>query len=246
MTELLVIAKEPVPGRVKTRLTPPYRPEDAALLAEAALADTLETVAQLPVSRRVLVLDGSPGPWLPEGFEVVPQSSGGLDERIAAAFGLAGGPALLIGMDTPQITAGVLADVTGPGGWDGRDAWFGPAADGGFWALGMASPQPRLVRGVPMSASTTGAVQRQRLVDAGLRVGDLPMLRDVDTARDAARIAPLCAGRFAAVHAELSSTARAPHAASSPPEPASVFSAPSVSSTPYVTGTTGVTGAVPR
>lgn len=202
-TTLLVIAKEPVPGRVKTRLTPPFRPEEAALLAEASLADTLETVARMHVRRRVLVLDGRPGPWLPAGFEVVPQHGGGLDERIAAAFGLCDGPALLIGMDTPQITTGLLALATNSGPWDERDAWFGPAADGGFWALGMARPQPGLVLGVPMSTAETGARQRQRLVEAGLSVRDLPMLRDVDTSADAARVAELSSGRFASVHADL-------------------------------------------
>ncbi|POX42483.1 glycosyltransferase, partial [Streptomyces sp. Ru72] len=83
---LLVIAKEPVPGRVKTRLTPPYTPQEAAALAEAALTDTLNTMLQVPARRRVLVLDGARGPWLPPGFEVLPQAPGGLDERIAAAF----------------------------------------------------------------------------------------------------------------------------------------------------------------
>jgi uncharacterized protein len=202
-TTLLVIAKEPVPGRVKTRLTPPYRPEDAARLAEAALADTLETVARLDVRRRVLVLDGSPGPWLPPGFEVVPQCGGGLDERIAAAFGRCDGPALLVGMDTPQITTGLLAGATGGSAWQDCDAWFGPAEDGGFWALGLARPEPRLVLGVPMSRADTGALQRRRLVEAGLCVRDLPLLRDVDTAADAARVAALCTGRFASVHREI-------------------------------------------
>lgn len=202
-TTVLVIAKEPVPGRVKTRLTPPYRPEEAARLAEAALTDTLETVAALPARRRVLVLSGEPGPWLPAGFEVVPQAAGGLDERIAAAFALCDGPALLVGMDTPQLTPELLAPVTGPGAWDGCDAWFGPAADGGFWALGMAEPAPGLVRGVPMSTDRTGALQRRRLVEAGLAVRNLPVLRDVDTADDAARIAALGRGHFAAAHADL-------------------------------------------
>ena len=108
MTTLLVIAKEPRPGRVKTRLTPPFTPEEAAALAEAALADTLRAVAAAPARRRVLVLDGQPGPWLPPGFDVVPQCAGGLDERLAAAFAGCDGPALLIGMDTPQVTPGLL------------------------------------------------------------------------------------------------------------------------------------------
>ncbi|MCQ4046192.1 DUF2064 domain-containing protein [Streptantibioticus rubrisoli] len=198
---LLVIAKEPVPGRVKTRLTPPFSPRQAAALAEAALVDTLDAVRRAPARRRVLVLDGAPGPWLPPEFEVLPQVAGGLDERLAAAFGAcAEGPALLVGMDTPQLSPELLAPVLGPDSWRGCDAWFGPAADGGFWTLGLARPNPALVRGVPMSTSHTGAVQRQRLVDAGLSVGDLPPLRDVDTAADAAAVAAEAPGsRFAAV-----------------------------------------------
>ncbi|NUR41021.1 MAG: DUF2064 domain-containing protein, partial [Streptomyces sp.] len=104
------------------------------------------------------------------------------------------GPALLIGMDTPQVTPELLtvdfADC---------DAYFGPAEDGGFWALGLADPDPGLLRGVPMSTPMTGAVQRERLVAAGLRVRNLPRLRDVDTAADAKAVARLAPdGRFAA------------------------------------------------
>ncbi|MEV6673372.1 DUF2064 domain-containing protein [Streptomyces sp. NPDC051162] len=198
-TTVLVIAKEPLPGRVKTRLTPPYSPELAARIAEAALADTLRAVLAMPARRRVLVLDGRPGRWLPPGFDVVPQCAGGLDERLAAAFAGCAGPALLIGMDTPQVTAGLLAPALADDAWRGCDAWFGPAADGGFWALGMAEPRPGLVRGVPMSTARTGAAQRRRLTEAGLAVRDLPELRDVDTAEDAAHVAAAAPhGLFAA------------------------------------------------
>lgn len=194
MTTLLVIAKEPLPGRVKTRLTPPFSPVEAAALAEAALGDTLRAVAAAPATRRLLVLDGRPGPWLPPGFDVVPQCAGGLDERLADAFAHCDGPALLIGMDTPQVTPELLAVD-----FAGHDACFGPAEDGGFWALGLAEPDPALLLGVPMSTPWTGAVQRRRLAAAGLRVRDLPALRDVDTAVDAAAVAALAPhGRFAA------------------------------------------------
>jgi uncharacterized protein len=198
-TTLLVIAKQPVPGRVKTRLVPPCTNEQAAALAEAALADTLRTVLMAPAARRVLVLDGEPGPWLPPGFDIVPQCGGPLDERLAAAFAAVRGPALLIGMDTPQVTPSLLTVD-----WRAADAVFGPAADGGFWALGLREPDPALLRGVPMSTSATGTVQRARLVAAGLRVAELPPLRDVDTAADAlavAREAPHT--RFAALAREL-------------------------------------------
>ncbi|CAK7283471.1 hypothetical protein SGPA1_21446 [Streptomyces misionensis JCM 4497] len=90
-------------------------------------------MAAAPASRRILVLDGTPGARLPPGFEVLPQCAGGLDERPADAFGHCDGPALLIGMDTPQVTPDLLtvdfADC---------DALPGPAEDGGFWALGLA------------------------------------------------------------------------------------------------------------
>lgn len=212
-TTLLVIAKQPLPGRVKTRLVPPYTYAQAAALAEAALTDTLHAVVAAPAARRVLVLDGDPGLWLPPGgFDIVPQCAGLLDERLAAAFGAVRGPALLIGMDTPQVTPDLLTV-----GWDGVDAFFGPAVDGGFWALGLREPDPALLRGVPMSAASTGAVQRARLVDAGLRVADLPPLLDVDTAADAADVARQAPStRFAARVRQLSPSllAGAPGAAS--------------------------------
>ncbi|MEV6583569.1 DUF2064 domain-containing protein [Streptomyces sp. NPDC051582] len=203
---LIVIAKAPVPGRVKTRLTPHFTPQEAAALARAALQDTLDAVLATPARRRVLHLRGAPGNWLPEGIEVVPQCAGGLDVRLAAAFARDGGPALLIGMDTPQVTPELLAR-----GLDfaGTDSWFGPALDGGFWALGLAEPDPALLLGVPMSVPHTGAVQRRRLSASGRTVRDLPALRDVDTPDDAAQVAASAPGtRFAALYAELCAALR--------------------------------------
>ncbi|MFI5980601.1 DUF2064 domain-containing protein [Streptomyces sp. NPDC051555] len=206
MSTLLVIAKAPVAGRVKTRLTTQFTPQQSADLALASLRDTLATVLATPADRRVLVLDGQPGPWIPDGIEAVPQGTGGLDVRLAAAFALTDGPALLIGMDTPQITPGLLAlglDFTE------ADAWFGPADDGGFWALGLANPDPALLLGVPMSVAHTGEVQRRRLTDAGLSVRDLPELCDVDTPADARRVAAAAPHtRFAALHHGLCAVTR--------------------------------------
>nr|WP_225448693.1 DUF2064 domain-containing protein [Streptacidiphilus sp. P02-A3a] len=204
---LLVIAKSPQPGRVKTRLTPVCTPEQAARLAQAALVDTLATLARVPAGRRVLVLDGPPGRWLPPGWEVVPQSGGGLDARLAAAFasvseGDDSPPALLVGMDTPHLRAQTLAEALSPAGRAGTDAWFGPATDGGFWAFGLARPNAALARrlllGVPMSTPSTGAGLYARLAGAGLRVAPLPALNDVDTVADATEVAALAPGsRFA-------------------------------------------------
>jgi uncharacterized protein len=201
--QAVVIAKEPVPGRAKTRLSPPFTSAEAALLAEAALADTLAAVAAAPVSRHVLVLDGAPGDWLPAGFDVIPQRGGGLDERLAAAFADTHAtlplPIVLVGMDTPQVTPRLLADAAGSLVSGEADAVFGPATDGGFWLLGLRRPDRSLLAGVPMSRPDTGRQQIDRLTSAGLRVAMAPELTDVDTFREAELVAGAVPGsRFAA------------------------------------------------
>ncbi len=192
-----------MPGRVKTRLTPPFSPAQAAALACAALTDTLAAAAGTAAARLVLALEGAPGGWLPDGVDVLAQRGGGLDERIAAAMADAYAglprPVVLIGMDTPQVTPALLAAALRPLTDGTADATFGPAPDGGFWLLGLRQPDSRLVLGVPMSTAGTGAAQLARLSAAGLRVRHLPALLDVDTAADAeavARLAPRT--RFAA------------------------------------------------
>lgn len=182
MSHVLVMAKAPVAGRVKTRLCPPCTPKEAAALAEAALADTLDAVVACGASRRIVALDGAPGPWLPPGFEVLPQVGGGLDRRLAAAWAGAGGPGVQIGMDTPQVTAGLLDEALAS--LDGTSAALGLAVDGGWWAVGLRRPDPRAFLRVPMSTAGTGAAQLARLRRLGLDVTLLPTLVDLDTAAD--------------------------------------------------------------
>ena len=73
-----------------------------------ALADTLDAVARCGAGRRILALDGPPGEWIPPGFEIIAQRGASFDPRLAAAWSDAAGPGLQIGMDTPQVTAGLL------------------------------------------------------------------------------------------------------------------------------------------
>ncbi|MBL7258140.1 TIGR04282 family arsenosugar biosynthesis glycosyltransferase [Paractinoplanes lichenicola] len=192
MIQLLVMAKAPVPGRVKTRLCPPCTPEQAAAIAAAALADTLDTVRQVPAARHTLVLDGDHP--APDGWTVLPQRGVGLGERLANAFrdaALPGVPALLVGMDTPQVTAGLLMAAAGAMGRAG--AVLGPAADGGWWALGLSDPaDAEVLPDVPMSAADTGARTLAALHVRGVRPELLPSLRDVDTVHDAIAVAALC------------------------------------------------------
>lgn len=180
--ELLVVAKAPIPGRVKTRLCPPLTAVAAAALAEVALATTLADAVASSADEVTLALDGEPGSWCPDGVRIVRQGSGSFDQRLAQAWSSVGsGPVLQVGMDTPQVgVAGLdaaMAALCAPG----IDAVLGPAADGGWWALGLQRPDPSLVLGIPTSRPDTGSRQRARLVELGLAVADLWVERDMDT-----------------------------------------------------------------
>jgi hypothetical protein len=201
---LLVLAKAPTPGRVKTRLCPPCTPGEAAAIAAAALADTLDVVSATPAMSRTLVLDGAYPP--PPGWHVRPQHGATLAERLAHAY--VDGPSLLVGMDTPQLTTALLGAATGA--LADADAVLGPAFDGGWWTLGLRDPAPAAVLlDVPMSTSMTGAETLAALRRLGLRVVLLPELRDVDTIADAHAVAARCAAgsRFAAAVSALGVTA---------------------------------------
>jgi glycosyltransferase A (GT-A) superfamily protein (DUF2064 family) len=189
---VLLLAKEPVPGRVKTRLHASFSPEEAARLAAAAVADTVGAVRAARVEHRVAVWTGDGELWRHRlgraGLALIDQRRGSLNDRLTGAFldgGRADRPRLLIGMDTPQVTADLLESD-----WDGADAVLGLSDDGGFWAIGLRSVEPdACFRGIPMSTDRTGAAQLNRLVDLGLSVKLLAPLRDIDEPADAAVVA---------------------------------------------------------
>ena len=198
--QLLVITKAPVAGRSKTRLSPPCSPRQAAAIARAAANDTLDAVRGSDVTRRVVALEGQPDALDLSGCLVVPQATGDLGTRLAAAFAdvMAGPdgnlPTLLIGTDTPQVTAGLLDACLarlvagGPG-----TAALGVAGDGGWWALGLHSPGlAAVLPGVAMSRNDTASATREGLEGAGVRVLDLPELTDIDHFADALAVADRC------------------------------------------------------
>ena len=207
---LLVVAKAPVPGRVKTRLGSEVGMAAAARLAAASLADTLTACAATYGPQRCcLALDGSfddavDGVGLAElaaGWQVFAQRGEGLAVRLVNAHADAGdrtrGAVLQVGMDTPQVTADLLRAAAFELGT--ADAVLGPADDGGWWILGARDPRRvAAIAGVPMSTPTTGADTRSALQTAGLDVAATSTLRDVDTAEDAEVVARLVPGsRFA-------------------------------------------------
>ncbi|HEY2224056.1 TIGR04282 family arsenosugar biosynthesis glycosyltransferase [Actinomycetospora sp.] len=216
---VIVLAKAPVPGRAKTRLSPPATPEGAAGLAAAALLDTLDAAAATPGARVVVALEGSPAHGVRgdeitaalAGHTVVPQRGDSLGERIAAAHAdvartYPDAVTVQIGMDTPQLDAGLLDDALRTVE-SGTAAALGLALDGGWWAVALADPgHAGLITDVPTSTDETG-----RRTLAALRAGlghdavtELPPLSDVDTADDAVRVSELVPhGRFARAVGDL-------------------------------------------
>jgi glycosyltransferase A (GT-A) superfamily protein (DUF2064 family) len=202
---LLVVAKAPVPGRAKTRIAATVGDSLAAELAAAALLDTLETTAGVgwPV---VVALTGDLGEAVRapeiadalEGVRVIGQRGDGLGQRLAHAHADADGGhgVVQVGMDTPHLTVQDYLDAGALVGRGGRV--MGPAADGGWWLLGLPDPgDATALAGVGMSVDDT-AEQTERAL--GGEVARLRVVRDMDTWHDAAVIAEdIPTSRLAAV-----------------------------------------------
>ncbi|MFG1795527.1 DUF2064 domain-containing protein [Nocardia sp. NPDC049149] len=213
-TTLLVIAKAPIAGFAKTRLSPPLTSREAAQVAAAALLDTLDSVLRSDVAHRVVAFTGDLAAAESSSeiaralrhFDVIPQRGIDFGARLANAHadaGRLGVPVLQIGMDTPQLGPDVLNTAAAELAADDA-ALLGPADDGGWWALGLPTPQPaRVLASVPMSTDRTGELTREALQHCGCRVRSLPRFSDVDTYADAQRVAAESDGRFAAIMHEL-------------------------------------------
>jgi glycosyltransferase A (GT-A) superfamily protein (DUF2064 family) len=193
-------------------MCPPCTPQQAAAVAAAALADTLDAAETASFSRRTLVVRGDyPAP---PGWLLVRQRAGTLGQRIGAAFVDTAADrlaALLIGMDTPQVTGALLDACAGLLG--NADAVLGTAEDGGWWVLGLRHPgHAALITDVPTSRPDTAARTVAALAAAGLTIARAPTIRDVDTAEDAWAVAGLNpTSRFAAaVRHNVASVAGSP------------------------------------
>jgi len=207
---LLIMAKSPVAGAVKTRLCPPLSLEEAAEVAAAALLDTLSAAVATPGAVPVVALAGAVRrPDVRDALAecvVIPQRGLTFADRLAnahadvARFGM---PVLQIGMDTPQVTPSLLASCA-----EFEEAALGFALDGGWWALGLRDPlRAEGLRDVPMSQADTGVRTLEALL--GLKVRNLPMLSDVDTMADARAVAAQApASRFAATLADIAAVPR--------------------------------------
>jgi len=220
---LLVVAKAPVPGLVKTRLTPRLTPDEAAAVAAAALLDTMDLVRAVSArtgSRIVVALAGdlaaAPARAAVRralaGLVVVDQRGDGLAARLAHAHLTAAGalgPCVQIGMDSPHAPVAVLVETCAlVTAGDGPDVVLGPAADGGWWCLGLRrAGDARHLTGVTMSTARTGAETEQAFRAAGRAVVRTATVNDLDTVADLATVAAAAPdSRVAALAAVLAPT----------------------------------------
>ena len=184
---LIVMVKEPRPGRVKTRLGRDIGRVPAAWWFRHQTAALLRRLRD-PRWRLVLAVapdaEGLRSRVWPAGLERWPQGRGDLGARMSRMLGRVGrGPVCLIGADIPGIRPGHIAEAFAALG--DHDAVFGPSPDGGFWLIGLKHPRRR-PRGFFRSVrwSTPHALADSRATLPGARIADVARLRDVDTADD--------------------------------------------------------------
>ncbi len=196
--KVLVVAKAPVAGLVKTRLGALIGDAAAAELAAAALLDTLEACALAGAEGHLSLAgdlaDAVHGDRITAalaGWTITPQRGEGFAERLVNAHADAGtGTVVQVGMDTPQVSAASLTAVAAL--LEDHDAALAPATDGGWWALARRDPDVvRHLVDVPMSTDTTFADTQRALERAGARVAHGAPMTDVDTVADADTVADL-------------------------------------------------------
>jgi rSAM/selenodomain-associated transferase 1 len=194
-TLLVLMAKQPAPGRTKTRLIPPLSPTQAAGLYTHFLLDKLAGMRQLAHVRPAIAFT----PFrardyfrsLAPDFDLIPQRGEGLAERLCNLFGKQTGPncrpVISIDGDSPNLPPEYLQEGVRVLEEAGVDLILGPSEDGGYYAIGMRSLHAPLFA-LPMSTPTLADDTLARAQAAGLRVHSLPSWYDVDTAPDLNRL----------------------------------------------------------
>ena len=191
MARLLIMAKAPVPGTVKTRLR--LRPEEAARLQSALINDTVEKASALGPT----VVAGTPAdalhliePLLPEGVRLFAQRGQDLGERMFAAasrlFAEGPEPVLILGTDAPTLPPGAIRDAAKV--LATYDASIIGSEDGGYVGLGLRRPHEVLFRNMAWSTQTVYRETLERAEAAGLSLYEGRSHYDVDTPEDLDRL----------------------------------------------------------
>jgi len=190
---LVIMAKEPVAGTVKTRLQPLLSPQEAAGLYRCFLEDRLEEMGRLPgwVGRAVAYAPSSARPFFSylcgASYRLAPQEGTGLSDRLTAVFARAFGEGFsavsVIDSDSPDLPyetvlrAFRLLE-------EGSDAVFVPCLDGGYYLVGLGREAPGLFEGIPWSTPEVMAESLRAAAGLGLRTALLPVWRDIDLPED--------------------------------------------------------------
>jgi uncharacterized protein len=202
---VIVFAKAPVPGQVKTRLAATLGEAGAARLAARMLRHAVDQATRAAIGPVTLCAapDGRHPVWAElvaqHGVQLMEQGDGDLGQRMARALsrvlasqantGTASCPlrgALLIGTDVPALDSAYLRQAAAALG--SHEAVFGPTADGGYVLVGLRHPQPSLFEAMRWSHDRVMDETRHRLAAAGLTHAELPVLHDVDVAADLAHV----------------------------------------------------------
>ena len=188
---LVVMAKAPVPGAVKTRLAPALGADGAARLAQRMLDHALDQARGAGLGEVVLACapDTTHAAFARQaalgGVRLVAQGEGDLGARMLRQF-TPDPPVLVIGTDAPALDAALLRRAAAA--LAQADAVFVPTADGGYALIGLRRPQPALFDAMPWSTARVMALTRERLALAGLRHVELPTIHDIDEPADLAHL----------------------------------------------------------
>ena len=193
---LVVFAKAPVPGQVKTRLCPPLTPDEAATLHGSFVLDTLErtrTAAaklKLPFDRYLACAPSSTLAFFKimeerQAVTLIDQTGDGLGERMRRTFDLLLGryeQVLIVGTDVPSLPLTHFKHALGL--LDSNDLVLGPALDGGYYLIGLKRTAPELFSDIPWSTDQVLTLTQEKARKLGLKIALLPVWRDVDTIDD--------------------------------------------------------------
>lgn len=192
---LIVVAKRPVPGNTKTRLSPPLSPRQASALYECFLMDTLDQIRQVDAVERVIAyLPGHALDYfhrLAPDFQLVqqegPDLGARLDQALTSYLSRGYKHAVIMDSDSPTLPADYLSRAFAILS-DGADVVLGPCDDGGYYLIGCSQPIPRLLREVRMSTPTVAADTIRLANEAGLNLVQLPTWYDVDDGNSLLRL----------------------------------------------------------
>lgn len=194
---LIVMAKAPVPGAVKTRLVPALGEAGAADLAARLLEHAVQqAVAAGTAAIELCVSPDVAHPWVAQlcaahGLQLSAQGEGDLGARMQRAIDRAlgrGEAACLFGTDAPALDAAMLREAAAR--LATHDAVFVPAFDGGYVLVGLRREASTLFADMPWSTARVMALTRERLATAGLRWAELPPVHDIDEPPDLAHLPP--------------------------------------------------------